>query len=571
MNLQKHTKQELITKIENMESRPNKDIGIVTTPKNVGIAQILILIKSWLLKFTLIAFLIRLFQKYSIIRKVWSTITIFSVSLFGISLTDIYGIEIFKSFKDHLINYFNWVNELVFKKPYSRPEIPSTEESLRGLYSDSEKTSKWDQIDDKMNRRRIKEINDTDYNKYYIGIAAFIFTSCLVWYYWEPITGLPSTIKDWWDSFRPGSDPGNGTSGDASGNINNNSGSNQSNNPSNISNRLKELKDKLIQKSMKGDNPLDNPPQIKMDDITKPKGKGILTSPSLDDLNQKATESWRDSSPTSSESTITPDDYFKGSKELTENLASISQNWKKQYPDIIQRKMKFIENSKLNTQQNKIRLVEFLLRLKVWLIKFTIVVLIIKWFKKYTWYRKIWSVLSFISVSLFGVTLLDIYAITWFSNIVSWIQSSYLYGLFSTYIFTIENPLKRADMPSKESLRESYKSSKGIQENSRISEWFNERNKLEEESNNKYYMLLVLLILLGLGWYYWDNITPIPGHINHWFRTRRAGSDPGNGDTGRAGSGNSVPPDTPQSIILDDGTKLNDNASIILNNRIRLF
>lgn len=320
MNLQKHTKKELITKIENMETIPKKDNAVITTRNKIQITDIFLLIKSWVLKFTIVAFLIKLLQKYSIFKKVWSTLSIFSVSLFGISLSEIYGIEIFQSFVNHLRPYINWLNDLIFKKPYSSPQIPSTEESLRGLYKETGDISKWDQNDDQNNRWRIKKIEDSNYNKYYIGIATVIFTSCLVWYYWAPITGLPSTIKDWWESFRGGSDPGNGASGNASGNINNSSRTNQDNIPSNISLKLKELKDKVIQKSLYPDTSLDNPPQIKMEDLTKGKAKGVLTSPSLDELNKEASESWKESSPTSSEGTITPDNYFKDSKELTENL-----------------------------------------------------------------------------------------------------------------------------------------------------------------------------------------------------------------------------------------------------------
>lgn len=318
MNLQKHTKKELITKIEDMATIPKKDNAVITTRNKIQLTDIFLLVKSWVLKFTIVAFLIKLLQKYSIIKKVWSTLSIFSVSLFGISLSEIYGIEIFQSFVNHLRPYINWVNDLIFKKPYSSPQIPSSEESLRGLYKETGDISKWDQNDDQINRRRIKKIED--YNKYYIGIAAVIFTSSLVWYYWDPITGLPSTIKDWWDSFRPGSDPGDATSGNSSGNINNSIRTNQDNIQSNISAKLKELKDKMIAKSMNTTDTIDNPQQIKMEDLTKGKAKGVLTSPSLDNLNKEASESWKESSPTSSEGTITPDNYFKDSKELTENL-----------------------------------------------------------------------------------------------------------------------------------------------------------------------------------------------------------------------------------------------------------
>lgn len=75
----------------------------------------------------------------------------------------------------------------------------------------------------------------------------------------------------------------------------------------------------------------------------------------------------------------------------------------------------------------------------------------------------------------------------------------------------------------------------------------------------------MILLLLGLGWYYWDNITPIPGNLRHWFRTRTTDRDPGTGTAGRGSSTNNVHPNTTESIILDDRLKLNDTSSIDAN------
>ena len=70
------------------------------------------------------------------------------------------------------------------------------------------------------------------------------------------------------------------------------------------------------------------------------KGKKVMTSPSLEDLNNKAEESWGESSSpksSSSSSTITPDNFIKQSEDL------INRSWEMFLPSKTKKAIKYIE------------------------------------------------------------------------------------------------------------------------------------------------------------------------------------------------------------------------------------
>ena len=110
-------------------------------------------------------------------------------------------------------------------------------------------------------------------------------------------------------------------------------------------------------------------------------------------------------------------------------------------------------------------------------------------------------------------------------------------------------------------MRRLYKNEKGDGKNPRLSDWIARKNAadaLEDESNyNKYYIAAGIIILLCLGWYYWDNIEPIPGNIWGWFRKSNR---PGNPSSG-SGNGSIIPnsssnPST--NSIANDGIVRNE-------------
>jgi hypothetical protein len=65
MNLKKFTKAELISKINGIKSKNNDSNPTLFS----SLMNFLLVFKTFLLKFTLIALIIRVFKKYSIFRK----------------------------------------------------------------------------------------------------------------------------------------------------------------------------------------------------------------------------------------------------------------------------------------------------------------------------------------------------------------------------------------------------------------------------------------------------------------------------------------------------------------------
>ena len=91
-------------------------------------------------------------------------------------------------------------------------------------------------------------------------------------------------------------------------------------------------------------------------------------------------------------------------------------------------------------------------------------------------------------------------------NITTYLTNTHFYsvlsGLFGSKV-EIDKPTNI--------LRSIDKSSNGVQENNKISDWFNKQEVIQEESSNKkYYIIGALFLLSCLTWYYYgDNITPI--------------------------------------------------------------
>jgi len=95
MNLNKLTKAELISKFKKLDLKNSSNKNQSFYSK---IIENILLIKSILLKITLIALIIKILKKYSIFRRVWTIINTTVMSIFGISLLDNFGIEAFNNF-----------------------------------------------------------------------------------------------------------------------------------------------------------------------------------------------------------------------------------------------------------------------------------------------------------------------------------------------------------------------------------------------------------------------------------------------------------------------------------------
>jgi hypothetical protein len=128
-NIKKYTKAELITKLNSIKTNNNKESifnNIMTT---------LLLIKSFLLKITLIALIIKIFKIYSIFRKIFTILNTILFSIFGFTMIDIYQIEFlskfFKNIIDIISKFHNNILDLFGKKMDVPIETPSS--PMRGI------------------------------------------------------------------------------------------------------------------------------------------------------------------------------------------------------------------------------------------------------------------------------------------------------------------------------------------------------------------------------------------------------------------------------------------------------
>ena len=328
-NLNKFTKAELISKFKGLENK-NSNPSIFTK-----IFSYILLFKNLILKITLITFLIKWIKNYSIIRKIWHVISTIASTLLGISFIDIYGFDLIAWIRESQI--YQWFSELivtpkVIEKKSAGESIPSnmkeTYPNATRSESDHEIIKRFKEIIYKESEPIVEdELNQENTafykNKYFI-IGALTISVLVSWYYLDEIkTGYGSVI-DWLNSFRRGSS--GGTSG---------IDTNESTTP--IAKNIKSELNRLFP---------ENPPKdIELIDNTQTiasssKGKSVLTSPSLEDLNQRAEDSWCESSSPKSEdssSTITPANFIESN--VIENL------WKLLLPDEDKIKINFIEKT----------------------------------------------------------------------------------------------------------------------------------------------------------------------------------------------------------------------------------
>lgn len=192
-----------------------------------------------------------------------------------------------------------------------------TKESQRGIKESNRdsKISEWLKPDQPKMTETISE-DDTYYDswKVYLITGTIIVAGCFIWVYSDEIKSTWTTFYEWVMSFRSGP-------GDNSGNANQNSGQHTR---SDIQERLKEaLKKELPSPQIELEDNLNKEVELFKDKSSLIKGKEVLTSPSLEDLNTKATESWSEgaSSPRSDSSDITIKPVY--SSEATSSKAKL--------------------------------------------------------------------------------------------------------------------------------------------------------------------------------------------------------------------------------------------------------
>lgn len=389
MNLNKFTKAELISQIKKSKSELNNKANnntIFISVKNYlfKVWDLIAVLKNILLKITIISLIIKLFKKYRLFRKLWLTLNTIVMSIFSISLLDNFGFEFIsnfiREFKFVLGNTVDYLSNTHFYKYLTNifsktDEIPSSEKTNKNgltiLQEDKNKTtgdenrvrqnnrnskiSEWLKPESEFNQEnKVEENSYLNYKKYLI-VSGIIVATSLSWYYFPEIKENAISLWEWLASFRSGGTNNQGGDGRID----------PTNNTTNIPrdggleaprSSARERLDALVKEKLKSSNNvtfsneeidkyLKDPENLKVKIETAvemvDKGKSsVLTSPSLEDLNNKAKDSWGESSGSGSPESVGSDKTIKAS---TSNLTSVTsiekivdQNWK----DLIDRDMK---------------------------------------------------------------------------------------------------------------------------------------------------------------------------------------------------------------------------------------
>ena len=361
MNLNKYTKAELISKLKTeskkiQDSKINQNSILIQIKSYFNqVWELLITFKSLLLKLTLISFIVNLFKRYSIFLKIWRFLTTIVMTIFGISLLDNFAFDLLSNFIKELkyithniifyitqTQFYVYLSE-IFKghnkdiektaEDQSSPSRESTnisrknttdeswtKESQRGIKESNRdsKISEWlKPVKDNIPNEKIEDDTFYDSWKVYLITGTIIVAGCFIWVYSDEIKSTWTSFYEWIMSFRTG--PGD-DSGSANQNI-------RRHHRSDIQERLKEaLKKELPSPHIELEDLSERKVELfeeKSNLIKEVKGKEVLTSPSLEDLNSKATESWNEgtSSPRSDSSDITIKPLY--SSEATSSKAKL--------------------------------------------------------------------------------------------------------------------------------------------------------------------------------------------------------------------------------------------------------
>lgn len=223
-NLQKNTKAELISKLNSLKTKQLEIMNSNTT--NISnnptlfkvILKNILYFKSIILKVTLIALIIKLFKRYSILRRLWTIFNTILVTIFGFSLVDTFHLEILSNLFHNIIDVFTKFQtnllELFGNKVDVPIETPSRMNQSNKNSTGNEENSTIIERFKQIVHKEPEVIKDEDtplYKNKYVVIGGILILSGLTWYFYDDLKPIGSSILAWINSSRsqPGSDPSN--------------------------------------------------------------------------------------------------------------------------------------------------------------------------------------------------------------------------------------------------------------------------------------------------------------------------------------------------------------------------
>lgn len=208
MNFNKLTKQQLIQQIDLIKTE-----NINNNKKSwfQRFLEFLIFYKKFIFKITIVTLIIKIIRKYSILTKIWRILNTIVMSIFGISMFDIYGFDIFynlfkeiysifSNMRDYLSNthFYSILKNLFDKKEveesFSSKSNTNENGSLRSNNDNSSEISKGNK-ENKTISSRIEQVNDKTpfYKDGYFIIGTILIIGGLLYYFWfkpsKPDTG----------------------------------------------------------------------------------------------------------------------------------------------------------------------------------------------------------------------------------------------------------------------------------------------------------------------------------------------------------------------------------------------
>lgn len=316
IKLDKLSKSELLEKFKELSSQ--KSLENLKSETEVNFKDFYVkLIKffskfySLLTKITLFTIIFKILKKIRLVRFIFGLFNSLLALIFGIAYLDIYG---FEDIYNKIVYYWNQYIDLIhetkiykvfskflksfkeediiksevkeIKKPeIKKEEIENNSESLFSSTWENETKHVEENRENTWDFRKIDEIDEIDkpfYKNPYFIVTLTIVSASLIYYYSDEIVTSTYLAYEWLINHRPWRrrDGDNGPDNIGGGNSDNNS------TPTGSNIQLEDLTTENLEK-------LEHDKEVLSKNMDDLKGKGkVLTSPSLEDLNKQASESW---------------------------------------------------------------------------------------------------------------------------------------------------------------------------------------------------------------------------------------------------------------------------------------